>query len=185
MNILCIYFSPSIYKIPGIIFQSFWWKRSYNALNSVPWTINLKMYCPVNAAWYMLWINSLNMKLESKPSLKPNFAKKWDPHQSHNFSKVYKVNTWFSKLFSLQANLIIFWIDEIGSICTPIFDHFEKTTQFLHWIRVIYTRRLILQPISWACPQKDLCTKNPLGCTWSYIKTQLTYYACLSFISVL
>ena len=34
--------------------------------------------------------------------------------------------------------------------------------QFLLWIRGhCYTRRLILQPISAACPWIDLCTKNP------------------------
>ena len=34
--------------------------------------------------------------------------------------------------------------------------------QFLHWIRGhLYTRRLILRPISAARPRIDLCTKNP------------------------
>ena len=36
--------------------------------------------------------------------------------------------------------------------------------QFLHWIWGHgYTRRLILRPISAACPRIDLCTKNPPG----------------------
>ena len=36
--------------------------------------------------------------------------------------------------------------------------------QFLHWIRGhLYTRRLILRPISAARPRIDLCTKNPPG----------------------
>ena len=40
------------------------------------------------------------------------------------------------------------------------------TGQFLHWIRGhSYTRRLILQPISAACPRIDVCTKNPPPCS--------------------
>ena len=41
--------------------------------------------------------------------------------------------------------------------------------QFLHWITGhLYTRRLILRPISAACPRIDLCTKNPPSPRYAY-----------------
>ena len=119
----------------------------------------------------MIWVGTCLWDLKSRPIFIPNFAEKWDPflYQSHKFyAKITKNFTLFSKIVKLSSKFRKFWYQiwwNWAYFCAN-FRKFWKYDpclyQFLHWIRGhLYTRRLILRPISAACPRIDLCTKNP------------------------
>ena len=77
-------------------------------------------------------------------------------------SKFTKNFTLFSKIVKLSSKFEKFWyqIYGIGPIFASSLENFENITNV--YTRFCTDRRLILQPISAARPQINLCTKNPL-----------------------
>ena len=110
------------------------------------------------------------MRLEKKNHFYTKICWKWDvpifiqkPHilsKFKNFTSDSKIVKLSWKQISELKFLSAWW--NWAYFCAS-FRKFWKYDpclyQFLHWIRGhCYTRRLILQPISVACPKKDLCT---------------------------
>ena len=125
---------------------------------------------PWGAYSSMIWVGGVLQSWKVDPFLYQIFPK----DETHFYTKatnfkqnLLKISHYFPKLLSFQANFRNFGIRlmKLGLFSRQFrkfwkYDHVY--TSFLQWIRgQHYTRRLILRPISAACPRIDLCTKTP------------------------